>query len=158
MEALRQYIISVAAAAILCGIVKGFHFGDGAATALIRLIGGVFLALVVVSPLSGMKIENFLNFTWDYSLDADAAVASGEAMTRDTFASVIKSNTEAYILDKATGMGAALEVEVSLSDEMPPVPVGARLSGDVSPYIKARLETMLVEELGISKENQIWTG
>jgi hypothetical protein len=47
---------------------------------------------------------------------------------------------------------------VTLSDELPPVPVEVRLSGDISPYIKTRLQSILEDDLGISKENQIWTG
>jgi hypothetical protein len=158
MDAMRQYIISVTAAAILCGIVKGIHFGDGASGALIRLIAGIFLALVVVSPLSGIRIEDFLTCTRDYSLAGDTAAALGEDAAIEAMASVIKSNTEAYILDKAAAMEAALAVEVTLSDELPPVPVEVRLSGDISPYIKTRLQSILEDDLGISKENQIWTG
>jgi hypothetical protein len=60
-------------------------------------------------------------------------------------------------LDKAQALNTALEVEVTLSDDEIPIPVKVRLSGKVSPYAKGRLQQIISEELGIERENQIWT-
>ena len=158
MEHLRQYIISVTAAAMICAIAMGIHCGKGVSTSLIKLISGIFLAFVVVSPLSGIELDDFLSLPSPYTVDANAAAASGEIMAMDAMAEVIKSKTEAYILDKAAAMDVTLSVDVSLSGEYPPVPAGVRISGKVPPYAKYRLQNILEEDLGISKENQIWTG
>ena len=71
---------------------------------------------------------------------------------------IIKGETEAYILDKAASLGVELEVDVLLEDMYPMAPKTVRLSGSVSPYVRNRLQNIIAEELGISKENQIWIG
>ena len=38
-----------------------------------------------------------------------------------------------------------------------PIPIKVRLSGKASPYAKGQLQQIITEELGIEKENQIWT-
>ena len=49
MEALRQYVISVVAAAMLCGIVVRL-FPNGSGKQVGKLICGLFLAYTVLSP------------------------------------------------------------------------------------------------------------
>ena len=51
MEALRQYVISVVAAAMLCGIVVRL-FPNGSGKQVGKLICGLFLAYTVLSPIS----------------------------------------------------------------------------------------------------------
>ena len=55
-------------------------------------------------------------------------------------------------------LGAAVTVEVTLSQDDPPVPEYVEIFGEISPYIKLRLEELIQEELNIAKENQRWTG
>ena len=64
---------------------------------------------------------------------------------------------EAYILEIAGQLSASVTVEVSVGGDSIPVPQSVRLDGAVTPYAKSRLQTIISEELGISKENQIWT-
>ena len=72
-------------------------------------------------------------------------------------AQFIKERTQSYILDKAQSLNAVLDVEVTLSDDEIPVPVKVCITGKVSPYARGRLENLIIEDLGIEKENQIWT-
>lgn len=157
MDMLRQYFLSVTAAALICGIVTGLLGKKGTAAAFIKLIAGMFLAFTVINPLARLEWDRLTDYVDDISVDSSAAVGAGTAAAQNAFRDGIKAQTEAYILDKAAAWDAGLTVEVSLSNTDPPVPVAVFLSGQVSPYAKAQLAQMMEQELGISKEDQIWT-
>ena len=116
------------------------------------------MAFVVISPLKQIRLGDYIGFYDSFLYDAQAASAIGEQQTEDALADIIKQRSEAYILDKAQAMGVNLDVEITLSRDDLPVPVSARIGGTVSPFIKLRLQRLLTEELGIAKENQLWTG
>ena len=158
MDWLREYVISVAAAAIIVGILMNLTSGKDTSGVLLRLIAGLFLAFTVIRPIAGLDIGNIGTYFTALSEDGTAAVTEGENLARDAYCSYIKSQTEAYILDKAEGYGAELTVEVYLNEGDKVVPAGVRLRGNVSPYGKACLQNMMEEELGILKENQLWIG
>lgn len=157
MEALRQYIISVTTAAMIGGIITGL-FQNGTAKEVVKLICGVFLAFTVMRPVAGLDFEELLEVDLLYSQDAEEAAALGENLARESMADIIKAETEAYILDKAAALNADLTAEVTVNNDDPPIPVSVRLSGEVSPYARQQLQSMIQEDLGISKENQLWTG
>lgn len=152
MEALRQYIISVVAAALLCGIVTGL-MPRGRASQIIRMVCGLFLAYTVLAGLTGLDLQTP---DWDVLAvtDAHQAAALGESLGEAALTQVIKEQTEAYILDKATALGLSLEVEVSLDESQ--VPQSVVLEGRASPYERQQLQNTIARELGIAKENQQW--
>lgn len=158
MEGVRQYVISVVAAAILCGILKSILPGKDAMAGILRLITGIFLAFTVIKPLTRIELGDLPVLSFDYLTEAQIASADGEKIAADAMADIIKQQAEAYILDKAQSLNLQLTVTVTVSDGALPAPVGVRLSGTVSPYAKSCLARIIEEDLGIAKENQIWTG
>ena len=68
----------------------------------------------------------------------------------------IKTQAQAYILDKAASMGADLTAEVILADSKPCVPSCVILSGAASPYVKRQLTETLAQQLAISEDNVVW--
>ena len=156
MDGLRQYIIAVTAAAILCGMVKSIS-EKAASGKIIKLICSLFLGFTVLKPITQIDLAQLAEVSLPYADEAVQAAAVGENLSRDALMDIIKTETEAYILDKAAAMNVSLEVSVTVEGD-PPVPAAAQLSGEVSPYAKQQLERILWEDLGISKENQEWTG
>lgn len=156
MESAGRYIVSVSAAAILCGILKSIFPSKSTNAALLRLVSGIFLSLVAIQPLARIDLAALPAISDDFLTEAQAVSAQGRFLSRDTMADIIKSQTEAYILDKARKLNTDLTVEVSLSDADPPAPTSVRLTGEISPSAKRRLEAMIRDDLGIPKENQIW--
>lgn len=154
MEGIRQYIVSVTAAAILCAVLRQLLPEKGLTSSLLKLISGIFLAFVVISPVKDVDIGSYTVYFESISLEGEALAAEGKDMASDAMACIIKDQTEAYILDKAKSLDAPISVEVELGQDS--VPVSVRIHGTVSPYARSVLETMLTEELGIAKENQIW--
>ncbi len=157
MEALRQYLLSVTAAAIVCGIAEKLLAKKGTAAAIGRMMTGIFLALVVISPLGTVSIDGLEDFSTDIRAQANEAVSAGQAQTHSALAAIIKERTQAYILEKAEAYQVLLDVSVEMSQEQIPVPLSVRLEGSISPYAKARLQDILEKDLGIPKEKQVWT-
>lgn len=155
MDGLREYAISIVAAALICSILSGV-VPKGTAKELVRLLCGLFLAITVLRPLGRVDCNVLEEYPFDFAQDAEAAAAVGEKMAEDAMQEIIKAETEAYILDKATALNAELSVEITVSEDR--IPVCAELCGELSPYARTRLEAILETDLGITKENQVWSG
>ena len=156
MDGIRKYLLGVICAAVICSVVNTLAGKKTAHGAIIRLISGLFMAITLISPLVNIKLTDYADYFNNFSIDADAAVASGAASATEELRSIIKSQTEAYILDKADSMDAVLDVEVTLNDDDPPVPCGVRITGSISPYSKEILSSFIANDLSIAKEDQIW--
>lgn len=158
MEALGKYILSVTAASILFGILQSLLQKKSSGAALLRLIGGLFLAFTAISPVADFKLDTILDIPLDLSVQGETFVTQGQEISNDHLQSIIKEQCEAYILDKALSYQAELEVDVWLTQDNIPIPSAVRLQGAVSPYAKSALQNWLQDDMGISKENQLWIG
>ena len=156
MDGVRQYILTVTAAALLCAILQQVMPPSGLNGSLIKLVSGIFLAFVVISPVKDVDFGDFRVYLQDYAMEGENLSAVGEDLSADAMARIIKNQTEAYILDKAEALSVVLTVDVELNTALAPDSV--RLSGNVSPYARSVLERVLTEELGIAREDQIWIG
>lgn len=150
--------MSVGSAALIVGILTSFFDGKDSVGTLIRMISGLFLALIVLKPVTGLCFDNIESFVQSYSVTGQTIAASGQNLALEASKSYIKERTEAYILDMAESYGATLSVEVTLGSGENPVPESVSIHGNISPYGKKQLQKVLAEELGIPKEQQIWTG
>ena len=157
MDVLRGYILSAVAAAVLCAVVNGLIGKKSTNSAAVKMLTGLFLAVTVLAPWVDFRLTDLGLWTADVGSMADVAVAQGEEMAQDALASIIKRNTEAYILDKAASMALKIEVEVMLGSTNPPLPDKVYLKGAVSPYAKGVLSQSIALDLGIPEEKQIWT-
>ena len=158
MGAIREYLISVVSVAAMCGILNSFMKGKGTVTAVIKFLSGVCLALAIASPLVNIKLSGLLSYTDILNIEAENVVTDGENKAQQAISAIIKSETEAYILDKAASLGIELEVESVLSKSQPQIPEKIILTGSVSPYAKAQLSAWIRDKLGISEEEQQWNG
>ena len=156
MEDIRAYILSVVAAAVICGSIKMLFSGKGALSALISSLCGLFMAFVLVAPLRQLDISIYDDYFSGFMEEANAAVKEGELLAISEQKTLIKKETEAYILDKAITLGADISVSVTLSDTVPYAPIKITLKGAVSPYVKTVLKNYLIEQFGIPEEAQIW--
>ena len=150
MNGLTQYILTVVTAAMLVGILQSLT-GQGTMGTLTKLLGGVFLALTMLSPVLKLEIPDLAEWFSDVVMDGESLAAEGEAMAADAKEDIIRSQVEAYILDKA-GVDLAVSVELDAAG----VPCGVTLTGDISPHTKNQLSRMLAEDLGLGEEVQQW--
>lgn len=158
MAVLRQYILSVSAAAILCGLVT-VMIPQGSMKGICKLVCGVFLTLLVVEPVTRFDPGKILSsFTGQITSEGETAAAFGEELALDSMVAYIKRESEAYILDKAKELGITVEVQVLVGHEELPVPAAAVIRGSVSRHMRQELEQLIEENLGIAKENLQWIG
>jgi hypothetical protein len=155
MDRIREYLLSVTAAALLCGILRQLAGEKGSTAALIRLLCGIFLSLTVVSPLAKLRLGELPFDPREVLADARESAEEGADYARSAMARHIKEQTEAYILDKAAAYDAEITVEVAVEGD-PPVPVACTLRGRASVYAKRQLSAILQQELGIREEDQYW--
>ena len=156
MDTLREYILSVVAAAILCSFVTAIAGKSASAGKVLKLVCGLILTFTLIRPIAKIELADFSRFMESIEADAAMAVVAGEDYYEESLAAVIQARTQAYILDKAQTLGAELQVQVHLNGEL--VPEEVVLTGSVSPYARGKLQSILVSELGIAKERQIWIG
>ena len=150
--------MSITVAAILCGLILSV-VPKGQLRGIIKLICGVFLALLIIKPITNLDLDKLLSrFPGEWETEGESAAAFGEEIARDSMSDYIKRETEAYILDKATGFGFDLEVEVSVAKEELPLPEKAVIYGDLPETVRRELERIIVENLGVAKENLEWIG
>ena len=157
MGSVGAYLLSVSAAALLCGLVRYFLGKKGTSAAVGNMVAGIFLLVTIISPLTGLDNLKLENITDRWQAEAADAAALGSNEAKKAQDAIIKQQLEAYILDKATEYHADLQVDITLSKTGNAVPVAVSLQGAVAPYAKQQLQQMIEQDLGISKENQQWT-
>lgn len=150
------YLLRIVAAAIICGIATSLVGTKGSLGSTLKLVCGIFISITLISPLVNLQIADMTDYFDDLKVDASDMVVQAEEGTRRQIAERIKQQTQSYILDKAETYGAHLTVEVSVEASGLPVPNGVTISGDASPYAKAQLQKLIVENFGISPEAQQW--
>lgn len=147
--------MTLAAAAMLCALVRAVSVGKKGQEKLLRFLCGIFLLATALGPLGLLQIPQLPDFADSLRQEAQAQADAAQQQSRQEMISIIQRNTAAYILDKATELGLDVAVEVELDAEMKPYRV--QISGAVSPYGKRRLAAAMEEELEIPAERQRWS-
>ena len=158
MEAVKEYLFGVTVAALCSGILVSILGKKGMAAGTVKFFCGIVMLLAVMGPLVNIRLGSLGDVLDDISLEAESAAAFGQDSAQKEYCNIIKQRTAAYILDKAETLGAELTVEVTLNDEVPPVPCAVRLCGVVTPYAKKVLSETISRDLGIKTEEQTWIG
>ena len=153
---LAQYVLSLAAVAILCGIVHMILGKGSVASPLVKIITGTIMTVTVFNPLMKLEFDQIPNYIESIKVMGQDAIEMGESSSEDLLADIIKEKTQTYIMDRASALGIALEADVKLSEDNPPIPESVVLAGTISPYAKQQLAHILQTELGIPKERQTW--
>ena len=156
MEDIRQYLLTVISAAFLCGIINGIIGKNGSYGTIVKLVSSLVLVLTVISPWTKIKLQDLSQYTEGLMHEAETITQNGEAFALSQSTSIIKSKTEAYILDKAASIGLNIEVEVTLCESVPHIPCAVKITGNASPYLKQKLHKIITNDLGISEDNQLW--
>lgn len=156
MDGIRSYILSVTAAGVVCALTASIGGEKGTIGAVRKLLCGIFMTFVVLSPLTKVSVGALSDLTDSIISEGETAAAAGWQESESALRKGIKTRTEAYISSEAAQLGLKLEVEITLSADPIPVPAAVALTGAASPYAKMRLADILENQLGIAKENQAW--
>lgn len=151
-------MISVIAASLILSILTSVTDEKSSEGKLLRLLGGLYLTIVVIHPVVGFDFGNLQAFFDELTPDTQAASEYGQELAQEQFSDIIKSKAEAYILDKAGLYPADVTVEVMISEEEIPVPESVIIRGVFSEDAKYDLQNMIESDLDIPKEHQTWIG
>ena len=147
MDAIRKYLISLCAAALLCALVRAL-VPSGRMKKLCSLLSGI----------SGWQLSDFAQELSKMQVAAEQARTGVEIRNREALCAIIKSKTEAYIWDKAQELDLSVSIEVMVgADGSYPYPSGVQITGAFTPQQRKTLEAYIEENLAIGKERQIWT-
>ncbi len=156
MEGIKQYLISITAAAVITGLVLSVVNLKTSVGKTIKTIASIFLLITLIGPVIKIDVTKALAMI---EQDVDTMTFDTEQSARDVrevYEKLIIERTEAYILDEANTLGARVDVAIELDDSEIPAPEKIILEGEISPYAKSRLCSLISEKLGVSGENQIW--
>ena len=155
MDAIKSYLLSVTAAAVICSAVLALTSKKDTTSTMIRLLTGIFMTYTILNPLIDIKPWKLEYISDGIVEDAENLIFQGKKIASKEVSEHIKTTLEAYILDKASSMQVELNAEISY-DHNNGVINGVILKGNVSPYAKEILASYITDELGISREDQIW--
>ena len=156
MRDLAEYIISVSAAALVCGILNSM-MPKGTAKEVLKLVSGLFLVFCVISPVSNLRLPELADIGETIREEASAAVTAGEKLAVNSARDSISEQLEAYILDKADSMGLSLDVEVILKQDGSFLPETMTIEGRATKQQTEELLEEITDALGITQEDITWT-
>ena len=152
---MRNYIISIIVAGIICAITDLLLDHKTTVGKIAKILTGILMSITVLAPLTNISFKNITNYFDSLLSNADSYVEEGRITAQNSICGIIKTQTEAYILDKAKSLGLDVAVEVELDDNNS-VPCGVTISGTISPYAKGLMTSYITETIGITKEHQRW--
>lgn len=157
-ESVRGYLLSVVAVALLSGIVLALA-PKGAVHRTLTFLCGLSIILASLGPLAGLDFDTMAQALARTRVEAEAAAEGVTVDNEELIADIIKEETEAYIWDKAAGLGLTLsrvEVEVETGDAYP-YPYGVTIAGSCTEAQKAAMTRLLEQELAIPSARQEWS-
>ena len=155
MGAVREYLLRLVAVCMLAALAAVL-VRSSPASRIVRLIGGVLVLLVAVSPLLSIDTQQLSRRLEQICTEHFFDTSAVEENTRAALASHIKRTTETYIESNAASLGAAIQAEDEVSNGEQPVPERVTVIGTLTAEQTLALRQYLTDSLGISPEKQEW--
>ena len=153
IESLRQWLVSLTAAAILLGAAESL-VTQGSVRRVLRLAGGVVLMILLLRPLSGIA-GNLPQLSIDgFRQETEQREEELKKQQEEAVGGLIESELGSYIWDKEQSHGLDYPVSVSTRPGAGGGSVPDRVSID-GPFHQ-ELSDWLTTELGLGPECQIW--
>ena len=153
MEGIKGYLVAIVAACMLT-VVASVLVQKSPLRKIARLIGGILILLVAVTPLLRLDMSHIVDFLQgsEYSFDTSAVEQTWQSQLSEH----IKQATETYIENEADRLGATVQTKVTLTEEEYPVPCHAVLIGTVDADQLEALSEYMETSLGIARTEQEW--
>ena len=155
MEALRNWIMALAATGLICGAAKALS-PEGTVKKTVNVICGFAMMAALLGIAGDVEALGLSRYAAKYSIEAEKSAGDALEAARAQTRAIIEARCEAYILDKAAALGVELRdvrVTARWSEDGFWYPVGCVLRGDES----AELSRLIESELGIARSEQIWS-
>ena len=156
MAEIQKYIMAVIYASIIVMLISAFVDKKSAMYSVMKMMTGIFLVMTLISPFYDSSIFDFSEIFQYGNLNADSYILQGTTYANQEKESLIKEGIVTYISDRASEMNVDLEIDVALNQDLSG-PEVIYIAGDISPYLKERLQNIISKDLGITEEYQIWS-
>ena len=152
MEGLRNWIFSLAAAAICLSVLQPM-IPKGTIRGIFRISSGLVLLVVALRPLLGFDSERLTLHYSDYQAEMDRQIEVYRADYEEELTDIIQRQTGAYISEKAAEMGVACSAQVT-AEVCGEIPIPTKVVLDIPRH--RELEAWIHTELAIGPEAQHW--
>lgn len=156
MKQFGAYLIAAAALSVLLSLITSF-LRESSAKKTVLLLCGAVLTVALLKPILSVRADWIAEAI--SSVEFRKIEAETEISTRNTeiLKSIICEKAEAYILDKAKELGAAVTVHVEAeTGKYYPYPAYAEISGTLSAEDRIALTRYMEATLGIPAERQTY--
>lgn len=150
---MKSWLLGIVLTSLAAGLARQLA-PKGREQAVVRLVGGLLMALAILRPLAGGAWEGLDLETEGIKLRGEELAGTYRKNQQETLSAIIAEKTEAYIWDKANQLGLDCTVSVSTApgESGVPLPESAVIHGTYS----GELARCMEEEVGIPAEKQIW--
>ena len=144
---MRSWLLGIVLTSLAAGLARQLA-PKGREQAMVRLVGGLLLALAILRPL-GLELE-----IGPLELQGEELAETYRKNQQEALSAIIAEKTKAYIWDKANQLGLDCTVSVAAAPGEGGIPlpesvtVRGRYSGELARWLE--------EEVGIPAEKQIW--
>ena len=155
MSALRDWVLGVAAAAILAALAQTL-MPEGPVKRVGKLTCGLVLLAAVLRPLPLFDPGAGQRWLEGYFQQVEQIESGLEQDRQEQLKAVIEEKAAAYILDKAAqlGLSCTVSVECRLDEMGTPLPAAAFIRGAAPGDGRDRLSAAIAGELGIPAAEQ----
>lgn len=155
MSALRDWVLGVAAAAILAALAQTL-MPEGPVKRVGKLTCGLVLLAAVLRPLPLFDPGAGQRWLEGYFQQVEQIESGLEQDRQEQLKAVIEEKAAAYILDKAAqlGLSCTVSVECRLDEMGTPLPAAAFIRGAAPGDGRDRLSAAIAGELGIPVQEQ----
>lgn len=150
---MKSWLLGIVLTSLAAGLARQLA-PKGREQAMVRLAGGLLLALAILRPLADGSWEGLDLETSSLTLQEEELADAYRKNQQETLSAIIAEKTEAYIWDKANRLELVCTVSVTTSpgESGIPLPESVVIRGTYS----GELARWLEEEVGIPAEKQIW--
>ena len=157
MDGVRSWLLSVIAACLLCALAEAL-MPQGPVKKAGRLVCGLVLLCVMLSPLPGLRLETGQAWLEEYFAGLEQQKQEWKEAADVGTKGIIEEQYGAYIVDKAKGLGIVCRARVTCrtGEDGLPVPDGVEVTGQFSDEEQSRLTQIIEEELLVPPERQVY--
>ena len=156
MRLFSAYLLRVISAAMFGAVLKTVVPEKGAGKVL-RLAVGMVMVLTVLSPVLKIDADEIASYLARMQIAEEHARTGVEIPTEELTAQIISRRIRTYVLDKATELGATIEVEVSMhTGGAYPYPEAIHITGAVESQQRQELQRYIEASFAIPADRQVY--
>lgn len=156
-DSLGTWLTSIAATALIAAIARALSEKTPAIRP-VSYICGLLMILVILGPIAEISFESLSSYVAAYKIEADDITGGVEIDNKEILASIIREDTQAYILDKAKTLGfdCSVEVETEMGENGYPYPSRVTITAEPTAEQKEALSKLIESDLAIPSDRQEW--